>query len=99
MTRRYVLRTCHYCGSLKSQPEMHREVIYENVGRSRPGVSIRTGIGFLAGDRHSKNSIIRWIFNSGQRNHQRKRVVWLCGSDDCVKPKKFSIFKWLLTFF
>jgi hypothetical protein len=58
---------------------MHRETIYVETGRSRPGVSKRTGIGFLLGERKSTNSVISWVFNTNQRTYQRKREVWLCG--------------------
>jgi len=61
---------------------MHRETIYVESGRSRPGVSKRTGIGFLLGEQKSTNSVVRWMFNTNQRTYQRKREVWLCSRCD-----------------
>ena len=76
---KYANRTCSNCGIRKPQPEMYRETTYVETGRSRPGVSKRTGIGFLLGEQKSTNSVVRWMFNTNQRTYQRKREVWLCG--------------------
>ena len=75
----YVNRTCHSCGIRKPQPEMYRETVYVESGRSRSGLSARTGIGLLLGDRKSANAVNRWMFNTGQRTYQRKKEVWVCG--------------------
>lgn len=76
----YAKRTCHSCGIRKPQPEMVRETVYNEVARSRPGVSTATGVGFFLGDKKSTSSVQRWLFNSGQRTYQRKREVWMCRS-------------------
>jgi hypothetical protein len=77
---RYAMKTCNHCGIRKPQPEMYRETIYVESGRSRTGVSTRTGIGFLLGEKKSTSTVTRWLFNSGQRTYQRKKEVWVCGS-------------------
>ena len=76
----YAKRTCHSCGIRKPQPEMVRETVYNEVARSRPGVSAATGIGLFLGDKKSASWVQRWLFNSGQRTYQRKREVWMCRS-------------------
>jgi len=58
---------------------MHRETVYVESGRSRTGVSARTGVGFLLGEKKSTNTVTKWVFNSGQRTYQRKKEVWVCG--------------------
>jgi hypothetical protein len=75
---KYTTRTCHSCGIRKPQPEMHKETVYVESGRSRSGVSGATGIGLFLGDKKSTDAVNRWLFNSGQRTYQRKKEVWVC---------------------
>jgi hypothetical protein len=69
---------------------MHRETVYVETGRSRPGVSTRTGVGFLLGEQKSTNSVVRWMFNTNQRTYQRKREVWMCNRCGGHVPKDIS---------
>lgn len=75
---KYANRTCHHCGARRPQPEMRKEITYVESGRSRAGVSTRTGLGFLLGEKKSTNSVVRWMFNTNQRTYQRKKEVWVC---------------------
>lgn len=76
----YANRTCYECGIRKPQPEMARQEIYAEVGKSKVGVSSATWLGLAVGDKKSTNSINRWLFNSGQRTYKRKKTVFLCRS-------------------
>ena len=97
---RYATRTCYCCGVRKPQPEMYREEIYEETGKSVAGVSGSTWFGLLLGDSKSVNSINRWIFNTNQRTYKRKKQIWVCGScsgritlpSSLSRPAKYFVY-------
>jgi hypothetical protein len=76
---------------------MVKETVYNEVARSRPGVSAATGIGFLLGDKKSTTSVQRWLFNSGQRTYQRKRSVWMCTA--CARNGGHGVLASIIGFF
>jgi hypothetical protein len=79
----YTKRTCNKCGIKRPQPDMHYVVSYVQTGRSKQGVSGATFLGAtLFGSKRSYDTIVRWLFNTNQRNYQRKRMIWLCSSCD-----------------
>jgi hypothetical protein len=74
----YTNRICNCCGIRKPQPQMISKEIYAESGKSKTGVSVATFIGSILGHRKSSNSILSWLFNSGQRTYKRKSKIWLC---------------------
>jgi len=82
----YTNRTCNKCGIRKPQPEMQKVEVYDEVGKSKPGVSGATFLGTALGDKKSADSVNRWIFNTNQRTYKRKRTVWSCAP--CANKEK-----------
>lgn len=77
----YATRTCHCCGIKQPQPHMYQVTAYVEAGRSKASVSTSTFVGSMLGDKKSGRAINSWLFNTNQRNYQRKRTVWACS--DC----------------
>ena len=88
----YTNRTCSNCGIRKPQPEMHQEVIYTEVAKSKKGISGATVAGAVLGYKKSGDAVGSWLFNTGQRNYQRKKTVWMCGSCSTVKKSSGGRF-------
>jgi hypothetical protein len=75
----YAIKTCSECGIRKPQPEMYREEVYSETGKSKGGISGATWVGSLIfNNKKSDRAISTWLFNSGQRTYRRKKTVWLC---------------------
>jgi len=87
----YANRTCTSCGIRKPQPEMYQRETYQEVGKSKQGISAATVVGsVIFNNKKSDKALSTWLFNSGQRTYKRKRTVWMCGPCAGVKPKQVS---------
>ena len=75
----YANRTCFECGIRKPQPDMYKQEIYTETGKSKQGISAATFVGsFIFNNKKSDRALSTWLFNSGQRTYKRKKTVWLC---------------------
>ena len=84
MARQHARRTCHFCGAQGPQPEMTRQTIFVETGKSKASLSGATIIGAAAGSRSARSSVIRTLFNTGGRTYFRQREVWCCDQSTCV---------------
>lgn len=74
----YAKKTCSVCGIIDIQPNMHQIEVERQAGRSQGGVSKRTIIGALFGNKESSRAMKRKIFNSSKRTYHSKKKVWVC---------------------
>lgn len=85
MARQHARRTCYFCGVQAPQPEMTRQTIFVETGKSKASLSGATIIGAAAGSRAARNSVVRTLFNTGGRTYFRQREVWCCDDPTCVE--------------
>jgi hypothetical protein len=63
---------------------MNRQTIFVEAGQSKASLSGATIIGAAAGSRSARRSIVRTLFNTGNRTYFRQREVWCCDDPTCV---------------
>jgi len=88
---KYTTRACADCGIRLPQPEMFQREDFVRVGNSKSGISIFTFLGALFGRKDSARAIGKWLWNSNQRNYNRKKTLWVCG--ECSGHKNTKIKK------
>lgn len=83
MSRQHANRTCHFCGIRAPQPEMIRQQIYVESGKSKSSITGATILGAAAGSRSAKRALERTVFGAGNRTHLRQREIWRCDGAEC----------------
>ncbi len=80
---KYANKTCNNCGIRKPANKMFKTIKTIKSGTSNTGLTARSILGAMAGDKRSGRQFAKWALSPSKRTYTRNREVWVC-SNKCA---------------
>ena len=80
---KFANKTCNNCGIQKPANKMFKTIKTIKSGTSNTGLTARSILGAMAGNKRSGRQFAKWALSPSKRTYRRNREVWVC-SNNCA---------------